>query len=161
LYLLVLIAALFVAVGYVMLEKIIRHHQPWWALLLLFPLGAVKVYTEWLKMCYPQSVLFDRGAKRVVFGRGMIFGKRTSGRPFDTIAAVQLVPFPVGDPGGQLHLVLTDLNLPRTSARALPRLRITQGRKLEDLRDIGCRLATFLGVPLLDQSLAANGTEAT
>ena len=69
LYLLVLIAALFVAVGYLVAEKALRPHRPWLWLLLLFPLSAVKLYANWLKVCFWQSVLFDRGAKRVFFGK--------------------------------------------------------------------------------------------
>jgi hypothetical protein len=163
-YLLVLVVALSVAVGYFVLEKVVRSGEAGWLFLLLFPLKAVMMYLDWLRTCYRQSVVFDRGAGRVYlyFGRGTsdMPLDEPSDMPLDTIAAVQLVPFAAGEPGGQLHLVLTDMSLLRTSARALPRHRITQGRRLDKLRDLGCRLATFLRVPMLEQSLTAEGPAA-
>jgi hypothetical protein len=148
LYLLVLLAAITLGIGFFVLERVLRDPaQPWWAILLLLPALAIKLYASWLHAGYRASVRFDPSGGRVEFGRG-------AGRyDLASVAALQLVPIRGSTTGGQLHLVLSHLDLPRTSVRALPRRLIVQGQNLERLRDVGRRIATAVGVPFLDHAV--------
>jgi hypothetical protein len=137
-YPLVIALATAVVFGYFVLE----HSQWWWAGPLFLLLACVKIYTDGLKR-YRHSVVFDRRNGLMYFGMG------ATGRSLASVIAVQVVPFRAGESGGQLHLVFSDLSLPRTSVKALPRQRLTQLPDLGAARDLGGRLAKFLGVALL------------
>jgi hypothetical protein len=145
-------AAIVAAAGYFVLEWALPGRGGW--ALLLAVAALVKGYLDRLHTLYRQSVRFDRGAGRVTLGGWQ------GGHPLASVAAVLFVPLAGNRPGGQLHLVLTDLSLPRTSARALPRRRIAQFGEVDELRRIGRRLADFLGVPFLEPSATATPAPA-